>query len=151
MAIARPVDRRLFFLFDRTHTKLAKEADNYLSKSSGVSTSQAAVLIYLGYHDRCRLTDLAAGTGRNNAAITGLVTRMEQGGLLERLSLPSDRRAKAVALTDAGWAKREQVMNDFRDFNDRLIKGLSESEVSAVLKFLSIAPDNISATQKGKK
>ena len=62
-----------------------------------------------------RLTDLAEGTGRNNAAITGLVIRMEQGGLLERLSLPSDRRAKAVALTDAGWAKREQVMNDFRD------------------------------------
>jgi len=144
MAIARPVDRRLFFLFDRTHTRLAKEADNFLSDRSDVSTSQAAVLIYLGYHDGCRLTDLAEGTGRNNAAITGLVTRMEQDGLVERLSLPSDRRAKAVALTDAGWVKRERVMNDFRDFNDRLVKGLSESEVSAVLKFLSLAIDNIS-------
>lgn len=146
MAIARPVDRRLFFLFDRTHTRLSKEADSYLSEKSDVSTSQAAVLIYLGYHDGCRLTDLAEGTGRNNAAITGLVTRMEADGLVERLSLPSDRRAKAVALTDAGWVKREQVMNDFRDFNDRLVKGLSESEVSAVLKFLSVAIDNISTT-----
>jgi len=77
----------------------------------GISTSQASVLIYLGYHDKCRLTD--------------------------------HRRAKAVALTDAGWVLREQVMNEFRDFNDRLVKGLSESEISAVLKFLSLAPQNV--------
>lgn len=143
MAIARPVDRRLFFILDRAHTRLSKEADNYLAKNSGISTSQAAVLIYLGYHDRCRLTDLAEGTGRNNAAITGLVTRMETDGLLERITLTSDRRAKAVALTDAGWALREQVMNDFRDFNDRLIKGLTDSEVQTVLKFLALAPENV--------
>jgi len=145
MAIARPVDRRLFFILDRAHTRLCKEADNYLAEKSGVSTSQAAVLIYLGYHDRCRLTDLAQGIGRNNAAITGLVTRMETEDLLERITLTSDRRSKAVALTDAGWALREQVMNDFRDFNDRLVKGLSHSEVEAVLKFLALAPENVKA------
>lgn len=143
MAIARPVDRRLFFIMDRAHTRLSKEADNYLSKRSGIGTSQAAALIYLGYHDRCRLTDLANGTGRNNAAITGLVTRMEADDLVERITLASDRRAKAVALTDTGWALREQVMNDFRDFNDRLVKGLSDSEVETVLKFLALAPENV--------
>ena len=143
MAIARPVDRRLFFILDRAHTRLCKEADNYLAEKSGVSTSQAAVLIYLGYHDRCRLTDLAKGIGRNNAAITGLVTRMETEDLLERITLTSDRRSKAVALTDAGWALRKQVMNDFRDFNDRLVKGLTDSEIEAVLKFLALAPDNV--------
>lgn len=143
MAIARPVDRRLFFILDRAHTRLSKEADNYLSKNAGISTSQAAVLIYLGYHDRCRLTDLADGTGRNNAAITGLVSRMEADDLLERIVLTSDRRAKAVALTDKGWKLREQVMNDFRDFNDRLVKGMTDSEVETVLKFLALAPDNV--------
>ena len=143
MAIARPVDRRLFFILDRAHTRLCKEADNYLAEKSGVSTSQAAVLIYLGYHDGCRLTDLAKGIGRNNAAITGLVTRMETEDLLERITLTSDRRSKAVALTDAGWALRKQVMNDFRDFNDRLVKGLTDSEIEAVLKFLALAPDNV--------
>jgi len=38
---------------------------------------------------------------------------------------------------------REDVMNDFRDFNDRLIKGMSDSEVETVLKFLSIGPKNV--------
>lgn len=144
MAIARPVDRRLFFILDRAHTRLSKEADNYLAKNAGISTSQAAVLIYLGYHDRCRLTDLADGTGRNNAAITGLVSRMEADDLLERITLTTDRRAKAVALTDKGWALREEVMNDFRDFNDKLVKGLTESEIETVLKFLALAPENVS-------
>lgn len=143
MAIARPVDRRLFFILDRAHTRLSKEADNYLAKTAGVSTSQAAVLIYLGYHDRCRLTDLAEGIGRNNAAITGLVTRMEADELVERITLTSDRRAKAVTLTDAGWKMRKQVMNDFRDFNDRLVKGLTDTEVEGVLKFLALAPENV--------
>ena len=143
MAIARTIDRRLFFILDRAHTQLAKQADAYLANRSGVSTSQAAVLIYLGYHDNCRLTELAEGTGRNNAAITGLVTRMERDGLVERVKLTTDRRAKAVSLTDTGWSMREDVMNDFRDFNERLIKGLTASEVNATLKFLQKAPKNV--------
>ena len=143
MAIARPVDRRLFFLFDRAHTQMAKAADNYLASRSGVSTAQAAVLIYLGYNDNCRLSDLAAGTGRKNAAITGLVSRMETDNLVERKNQLIDRRSKTVSLTSKGWALREDVMNDFRDFNDRLIKGMSDSEVEVLLKFFSLGSKNI--------
>jgi len=143
MAIARSVDRRLFFLFDRAHTQMAKAADNYLASRSGVSTAQAAVLIYLGYNDNCRLSDLANGTGRKNSAITGLVTRMEKDDLVKRDNQMTDRRSKTVSLTGKGWALREDVMNDFRDFNDRLIKGMSDSEVETLLKFLSLGPKNV--------
>lgn len=144
MAIARPVDRRLFFLFDRAHTQMAKSADNYLSTRSGVSTAQAAVLIYLGYNDNCRLSDLAEGTGRRNSAITGLVSRMEKDELVQRGDQISDRRSKSVSLTGKGWALREDVMNEFRDFNDKLVKGFTDSEIETVLKFLSIGPENVS-------
>jgi len=144
MAIARPVDRRLFFLFDRAYTQIAKAADNYLASRSGVSTAQAAVLVYLGYNDNCRLSDLADGTGRKNSAITGLVSRMEKDDLVQRDNQLSDRRSKTVSLTGKGWALREDVMIDFRDFNDRLIKGMSDKEVETVLKFLSLGPKNIS-------
>jgi len=143
MAIARPVDRRLFFLFDRTHTQLAKAAEDHMSQSAGVTTAQAAVLIYLGYNDNCRLSDLADGIGRNNAAVTGLVTRMEHAGLVGRASGFSDGRTKTVSLTPLGWARREFVMDDFRTFNEKLVKGLSASEIEAVFKFLSLAVDNI--------
>jgi len=143
MAIARPVDRRLFFMLDRTHTQLAKAADAHLSSRSHVGTSQAAVLIYLGYHDNCRLTELAEGVGRNNSAITGLVSRMEEAGLVLRGKSGEDARTKTVSLTPEGWAVRESVMNDFRLFNERLVKGLSNSEIDAVMKFLSVSVSNV--------
>lgn len=145
MAIARPVDRRLFFLFDRAHTQIAKSADNYLSTRSGASTAQAAVLIYLGYNDNCSLSDLAAGTGRKNAAITGLVSRMEKDELLLRHNQMIDRRSKTVSLTGKGWALREDVMNNFRDFNDRLTKGMTDLEIETVVKFFSLSTKNTMA------
>ena len=142
MAIARTVDRRIFFLFDRAHTKLAKTADHYLAASSGVSTSQAAVLIYLGYHDGCRLSDLAEGVGRNNSAITGLVTRMEKLGLVTR-NKTMDGRSRAVYLSDEGWRLREIVREDFRKFNEKLTRGLSESEIDVIIKFLNQSVENV--------
>lgn len=143
MAIARPVDRRLFFLFDRAHTQMAKSADNFLATRSGASTAQAAVLIYLGYNDNCSLSELASGTGRKNAAITGLVSRMEAEDLVKRGNQFMDRRSKTVSLTGKGWALRDDVMNDFRDFNEKLIKGFNDNEVQTLLKFLSLGPDNV--------
>ena len=143
MAIARPVDRRLFFMLDRVHTQLAKAADAHLSARSRVGTSQAAVLIYLGYHDNCRLTELAEGVGRNNSAITGLVSRMESASLVTRGKSGADGRTKTVSLTGQGWSVRESVMNDFRLFNEKLVKGMSDSEIDAVMKFLSLSVTNV--------
>jgi len=143
MAIARTVDRRLFFLFDRTHTQISGLADKVLARGSGVGRSQAAVLIYLGYNDGCTLSELAAGVGRKNAAISGLIDRMSAAGLTQRESSYGDRRTRTVHLTDTGWLQRDKVMNDFRDFNMRLVKGLTEDEVETVLKFFALAQSNI--------
>ena len=73
MAIARTVDRRLFFVLDRTFLQLAQAADQRLADGSGLGRAQAAVLVYLGYHDGCTLTELSEGTGRRNAAMTCLL------------------------------------------------------------------------------
>jgi len=47
MAIARTVDRRLFFVLDRTFLQIAQAADMALSEGSGLGRAQAAVLVYL--------------------------------------------------------------------------------------------------------
>jgi len=114
MAIARTVDRRLFFVLDRTFLQIAQAADTALAEGSGVGRAQAAVLVYLGYHDGCTLTELSEGTGRRNAAISGLVDRMEAADLIFRKQSYGDRRQRTVQLTDKGWAIREAVMTDLR-------------------------------------
>lgn len=148
MAIARTVDRRLFFVLDRTFLQIAQAADQALSEGSGLGRSQAAVVVYLGYHDGCSLTELSEGIGRRNAAVTGLVDRMEAGGLIERKQSYGDRRQRTVHLTDPGWAIREEVMADFRDFNARLTHGLTEAETAAVMKFLSLSVGNVQKASK---
>jgi len=144
MAIARPVDRRLFLLLDSTHAQLSKIIDKTLAKSAGLKTAQAAALAYLGYHDECTLSELAEGVGHNNSAITALVDRMSAAGLVERVRVLSDGRSRKVRLTAKGWSKREIVMTDFRDFNDRMVKGFTPGEVETVYKFLGRVVDNVS-------
>jgi DNA-binding MarR family transcriptional regulator len=149
MAIARTVDRRLFFVLDRTFLQLAQAADQTLSEGSGLGRAQAAVIVYLSYHDGCTLTELSEGTGRRNAAVTGLVDRMEAADLIERKQSYGDRRQRTVHLTDKGWKIREDVMADFRDFNTRLTHGLTEAETAAVMKFLSLSVENVKRSKKG--
>jgi len=143
MAIARTTDRKLFFHFDRAHTKLAKAADQFLAATSGVSRAQAAVLIYLGYHDGCRPSDLADGIGRNNSAVTGLIDRMEKIGLVSRSAKNMDGRTRSVFLTDQGWKLRELVRDDLRRFNEHLTRGMTESEIGIVIKFLNQSVENV--------
>jgi len=143
MAIARTIDRRLFFVLDRAFLKLSQAAEKKLSEGSGISRSQAAVIVYLGYHDGCTLSELAEGTGRKNAAISGLVDRMEAADLILRKQSYGDRRQRMVFLSDKGWVMREAVMADFRDFNAQLTRSLTEAETEAVMKFLSQSVENV--------
>lgn len=56
-----------------------------------------------------------AGELRCDASnITWLADRLEARGLVERQSAPSDRRVKALALTAAGRAVREQITEQLR-------------------------------------
>jgi DNA-binding MarR family transcriptional regulator len=138
MAIARPTHRRLFAVFDRAHGRLSRQASKPLAHA-GVKPAQATALIYLGYHNGCQLSELADGVGSNNAAVTGLVSRMEKTGLVTRRQLLSDGRGKTVHLTDQGLKVREQVMETLRALDERLSSKFTDAELETVNKFLNAA------------
>ena len=50
-----------------------------------------------------RLTELAANARMTLPAMSELVDDLERLGIVERRPDPSDRRAKLICLTDAGW------------------------------------------------
>ncbi len=140
MAIARPTHRRLFAVFDHAHGRLSRQAGNALAQA-GVKPAQATALIYLGYHNGCQLSELAAGVGSHNAAITGLVGRMEKSGLVTRKAMQSDGRGKTVHLTSAGLKTREHVMAILRSLDERLSKNFTDAEMDTVYKFLNAAAE----------
>lgn len=140
MAIARPTHRRLFSVFDHAYGRLSRQAGAMLA-DTGVKPAQATALVYLGYHNGCQLSELADGVGAGNAAVTGLVDRMEKSGLVTRQKLESDGRGKTVHLTSEGLGKREQVMDRLRTLDEKLSKNFTENEMEAIYKFLQTAAE----------
>ena len=137
MAIARPVDRRLFLLLDRARNRLFKRANKELLHSANITVAQAAALFFLGRHDGCLLSDIAHGLDLNNSAITGLSDRMHKAGLIERKSCPEDGRAMRIYLSEKGRGLLDQVQQTLRRFNEDIARDFSDEEMDVVYRFLS--------------
>ncbi|NTW28953.1 MAG: MarR family transcriptional regulator [Coriobacteriia bacterium] len=56
-----------------------------------------------------RMSDLAEGTCTSQASLTGIIDRMEERGLVERVRPAGDRRVVEVSLTEAGRQEKARV------------------------------------------
>jgi DNA-binding MarR family transcriptional regulator len=81
----------------------------------GASLTSRTVLSALVEEGPSRLTALAAATGIAQPAMTQLVGRLEREGLVVRLIDPEDARATLVAITDAGWALRDELLQSVHE------------------------------------
>jgi DNA-binding MarR family transcriptional regulator len=81
----------------------------------GTSLTSRNVLSALVEEGPSRLTALAAATGIAQPAMTQLVGRLEREGLVVRLIDPEDARATLVAITDAGWALRDELLQSVHE------------------------------------
>ncbi len=69
---------------------------------AGLSLTSAGTLATLDRSGPCRLTALAAREGVTQPAMTQLIARMAEQGLVARAADPDDGRAVHVQITDAG-------------------------------------------------
>lgn len=75
-----------------------------LSPASGLSMTAAATLASVERFGPQRLTLLAAREGVTQPAMTQLVSRLEDTGLVRRAASPEDGRVVLVVITDEGRA-----------------------------------------------
>jgi DNA-binding MarR family transcriptional regulator len=75
-----------------------------LSQPSGLSMTAAATLATLDRNGPRRLTVLAAREGVTQPAMTQLITRLADAGLVCREAEPADGRVVQVSITDEGRA-----------------------------------------------
>lgn len=68
----------------------------------GLTGPQLAVVKMLESVERLSLSELSALIRARNSTVTGIIDRMEQGGLVVRRRSESDRRVVHIALTAAG-------------------------------------------------
>jgi len=86
-----------------------------LSPASGLSMTAAATLAAVERLGPQRLTVLAAREGVTQPAMTQLISRLEESGLVRREASPEDGRVVLVAITDEGravLARRRSVRSE---------------------------------------
>jgi len=143
----RPADRaqeRAFRSIMRTIGLLDRVMQPHFARF-GISASQWAALRVLHraeLHGRgdLRLTDLGERLLVRPPSVSGVIDRLERGGLVVRVAAPLDHRAKQIRLTPRGRRLIEQTLVVHGEEIDRVLAGLSapdQDELHRLLERLS--------------
>lgn len=92
-----------------------------------------------------RMADLAQRLGVEKAALTGLVDRAARRSLVERSSVPGDRRATHVTLTPSGAATVATFHGAVADALDVLLGTLEPAEREAFRRMARTVVDGATA------
>lgn len=101
-----------------------------------LTLAQWVVLSALWQRDGLSVGDLVQYTGNNAPAISRILDRMEQKGLVRREASAEDRRAIQVHPGPAA-ASLEHLRRFWEDVNARLLDGLSDQETAKLFDLLA--------------
>ncbi len=117
--------------------RLLKTTDSAFREALGISSTQLGVLFILEKNSGALLKDVSEGLGVNASAITALIGRMEDAGLVRREGSAEDGRAAHLFATADGLAKATAARPILARLNARLTRGFSEHEIATVARFLN--------------
>ena len=109
------------------------------ARQSGLSMSQINTLFHIHRASGSGVTDLGEHLGISNAAVSQLLERLVQQGLIRRDEDPADRRAKKLTLTEKGAQTLQEGIHARQGWLHDLSAALSAAEkeqVAAALKIL---------------
>jgi len=120
-------DERLFFLLQSAAHRLRVEGDRRCLAAAGVTTAQLGAL--LAVHDQPGLTQraLAAELGQRESAVTPMIGRLTDAGLIVRTPHPDQHRALVLHLTDEGTAAIDRLRPVLAEVNGELRGLLGEA------------------------
>ena len=131
-----PRPQRLIHLLSLAQHRLLKSADLAFKETLDVSTTQLGVLFLLEKRPGALFKDVSDDLGVNASAITALIARMEDAGLVRRQPSDDDQRAIHLFPTANGLAKSAAARPILARINARLANGFSEREIATVARFL---------------
>ncbi len=115
----------MFYSTVRRMVRAAEIHSRDIERLHGISVSQLQVLWVAAHHDHTPIGRLARETGVSGASLTGLVDRMEEQGLVERVRSADDKRRVLIETTEKG---REVLANHPLPFDNRFVNALGQLE-----------------------
>jgi DNA-binding MarR family transcriptional regulator len=136
-------DERFGFLISDVGRLVGKRFDDLARLSIDLTRAQCRALAYLSHYgdiNQARLADLLEvapiSAGR-------LLDRMEEGGWIERIGNPRDRREKQIRLTE----KAERTLDDAKRVGDQIaaegLSGLTDEEAKQLIALLQRVRGNL--------
>lgn len=98
------------------------------ARESGLSMSQLGALFHIHRLGSSGVTDLGDHLGVTSAAVSQMLERLVQQGLILRSEDPTDRRVKQIILTDKGRQVLKESVQARQGWVDNLAESMSASE-----------------------
>jgi MarR family transcriptional regulator for hemolysin len=115
----------------RTAKVVSRAFDDALVEAGGsLPTWLVLVSLQRGQHGAQR--ELAEAVGIEGPTLTHHLNRMEAAGLVTRTRDPQNRRVHRVELTDAGRETFSRLLGAVTDFDRRLRRGMTRTEVDTL-------------------
>lgn len=127
---------RLFHLLAQAKQNLFRSANDLFLSVIGHSGTQVVALFVIQEQEGCQLKDLGRQLQLQSPAVTGLVSRMEDSGLIQRTPCSVDGRASRLHLTHEGKAVLTKAAPVFATLNAQLTDGFTADEIAIVARFL---------------
>ena len=108
------------------------------AKSAGLSIPQFGLLMQMHHKGDCGMSEVSERFDITPAAASQLVDKLVQGGLVQRVEDPNDRRAKLLNLTDKGRELVQQGIQERYRWVDELGSKLSAEERGKVAEALTL-------------
>ncbi len=133
---------RLFQVANTLHTKGTQAIEEF-----GVTTQQWSVLGALSRPqaaDGMSIGDLSRFLLVSRQNLTGLLSRLERDGFLERATSEDDRRSRKVKLSVQGETLWINLQEPIRNFYDQALKDLSFDDRLAFIHYFTKLQTNMS-------
>lgn len=133
---------RLWLKLLKASRRVEGEIREHLRSEHGATLPRFDVMAMLDrYRDGLRMTELAGVLRVSNGNVTGIVDRLVEEGLVERIPVPGDRRAMLVRLTAAGADQFDILAAAHEALIDRLLSDIAPAEAEDLTRRLSAIAD----------
>lgn len=128
------------------HHQLNRNAEKNM-RTLDLTRTQFEVLHFLEYaHKKGKQVmqkDIEEAFHISNPTVSVILNRLEQKNLIERVQGENDRRVRYIKLTPRADEFSRQLGDDIRNYEKKLLEGLSPEEIEQGMNFLQKITDNL--------
>lgn len=132
-------------------SRMIRRHFNRRAARMGVTSAQWRALAWLSHEPRLKQVELAERLDVEPITAGRIVDRLEEAGLVERLSDPVDRRAWRLVVTDKARPIIERLGMLAEDMADDIFVDLGKAEVEQLRAKLARVRENIGRTEAAQR